>query len=222
MPFSLRSGLHWCLCGERVILLDLSCDRYLGLNPSLQKSFLSVVSGELEDRDCNRLQQLVDHGLLVEEEWTIAGNRELPIGLSTSDFLNEARPKARVLDLLDAILSQLRWSIRLRFRPLMAIAAQIERRSNKECRRPAGADQRLAQLLAAFEASALVLPAADRCLVRALALQDLCVRSAIHPQLVFGVRVNPFRAHCWLELEGEVLIGDYEQVRLFTPIAALG
>jgi len=48
------------------------------------------------------------------------------------------------------------------------------------------------------------------------------VRSGIYPRLVFGVRANPFRAHAWVQLEDKVLIGDYEQVRLFTPIAALG
>jgi hypothetical protein len=44
----------------------------------------------------------------------------------------------------------------------------------------------------------------------------------MNPSLVFGVRMNPFRAHCWVQLGGQVLIGDFEQVRLFTPIAAFG
>jgi hypothetical protein len=84
------------------------------------------------------------------------------------------------------------------------------------------ADVRLHRIAAAFAAAGLVIPAADRCLVRAIALHSLCRRMGIRPRLVFGVRLDPFRAHCWVELDGLVLTQDFEQARLFTAILASG
>ena len=220
--YSLRRGLHWALCGGRVIFLDLLADRYFGLSQALEEAFLRFCSGDLADRWLDGLRPLVERRLLVENE---DGGRADPIGPvepATADFLDEQRSQVNPLDLLAVLWAQARWSFLLRSRRLEEIAAGIESRSCKDCRSPPGADRRIARIGAAFCASSLLLPASDRCLVRALAFQDLCTRSRIYPQLVFGVRVNPFRAHSWVQLEGRVLIGDYEQVRLFTPVAAVG
>jgi hypothetical protein len=66
------------------------------------------------------------------------------------------------------------------------------------------------------------MPAAGRCLVRAVAAHAACCAAGVRPRLVFGVCVDPFRAHAWIQLEEQVLVGDFEQVRLFTPIAVFG
>lgn len=71
-------------------------------------------------------------------------------------------------------------------------------------------------------AVSLVLRAADRCLVRALAVHSICRRHAIPAKLVLGVRMNPFGAHSWVQYNRAVLVGDVEQVRLYTPILVVG
>jgi hypothetical protein len=220
--YRLRRGLHWALCGDRVIFLDLTADRYFRLSPILEEAFLRFSSGDLGDGGLDRLRPLVERCLLVEDEGAGSTEPAVPVAPVTADFLGEQRFRAKPIDILAVIGAQVRWSFFLRSRSLEEIAAGIVSRSCRDRRSPPGADQRIARLVAAFAASSLVLRAADRCLVRALAFEDLCVRSGIHPQLVFGVRMNPFRAHSWVQLEDKVLIGDYEQVRLFTPIAALG
>lgn len=60
----------------------------------------------------------------------------------------------------------------------------------------AGLDERLRDIVAASMAVSLIFRSKDRCLVRALAVYRACRRSGIHPKLVFGVRMNPFTAHC--------------------------
>jgi hypothetical protein len=47
---------------------------------------------------------------------------------------------------------------------------------------------------------------------------DLCHAHRLYPSLVLGVRINPFAAHAWVQIGDRVLVGDYDQVRLFTPI----
>ena len=223
MPFSyrLRPGLHWTLCGGRPVFLDFAGDRYFCLGPMLEEAFLRFLSGDLTADDLG-LQPIVARGLFVREEADAATDPVVPVAPATGDYLDEPRRPTRPLDLLAAMWWQMRWAFRLRTKSLEAIAAGIESGSCRAGRTPADAHRRIARLAASFAASALVLRAADRCLVRALAFQDLCVRSGIYPRLVFGVRANLFRAHAWVQLEDKVLIGDYEQVRLFTPIAALG
>jgi hypothetical protein len=37
-------------------------------------------------------------------------------------------------------------------------------------------------------------------------------------KLVLGVVAHPFTAHCWVQLGTAVLVGGFEQARLYTPI----
>ncbi|MFD2138277.1 lasso peptide biosynthesis B2 protein [Novosphingobium resinovorum] len=41
------------------------------------------------------------------------------------------------------------------------------------------------------------------------------------PDLVIGVRSNPFRAHAWVQSRGRVIHDDQRQAPLFTPIFML-
>jgi hypothetical protein len=205
-----------------VIFLDLAGNRYFALNPALDGPFLRLMSGEAGPCERHRLCSLLPRGLLSEGEGREAGKGTAAVVPPTGEFLHRASSRSGLLDLIAAIHSQLWCSFLLRSKPLSRIVEGIGGSWREGCRRPPGADRHLARIGASFAASSLLLPVADRCLVRALAMLALCVRRDIHPQLVFGVRANPFRAHCWLQLEGDVLIGDYEQVRLFTQIAAFG
>jgi hypothetical protein len=76
-------------------------------------------------------------------------------------------------------------------------------------------------IVAALEHSALWLGSADRCLRRAIAAMMMCRRRGLAAQLVLGVRIDPFGAHAWVQLDERVLVGEFEQVRLFTPILSV-
>lgn len=60
-----------------------------------------------------------------------------------------------------------------------------------------------------------------RCLVRALALQDLLARRGMASEIRVGVRrdADGFRAHAWVELAGRVLGDSPEYVRTFSAPA---
>jgi hypothetical protein len=62
---------------------------------------------------------------------------------------------------------------------------------------------------------------AKQCLPRALGANALCRAAGALPTLVFGVRLAPFAAHCWLQWHEAVIVGDLEQARMFTPILAV-
>ncbi|WP_404478363.1 lasso peptide biosynthesis B2 protein [Novosphingobium sp. BL-52-GroH] len=56
------------------------------------------------------------------------------------------------------------------------------------------------------------------CLIRSIAMQTVLARAGLPSQLLFGVKLYPFEAHCWLQ-QGDMLINDtLERTGMFTPI----
>ena len=222
MSLRLRDNLHWCVCGGRVIFLDLEADRYCCLPSPAEAAFIRLAGGEAQPGDRERVCSLVARGMLIDDPASIGLGPAGHIPRPTGDLLEEPFPSPHFPDVLRAVASEVRWTWALRVKPLAKIAQEIEACAYQRGHPSPVADARLRRIVSASAAAGLILRAADRCLVRALSLHATCRRHGIYPHLVFGVRVNPFRAHCWVQLGDRVLIGDFEQVRLFTPIAALG
>lgn len=61
----------------------------------------------------------------------------------------------------------------------------------------------------------------DQCLVRALALARHATAAGYGIDLVFGVKLRPFEAHCWVEHQGVVLDDHLDHVRRYTPILVI-
>ena len=221
MAYRVREGLHWCECSGRIVFLDFLEDRYSCLPQGAGEAFLRVASGEIHAGGVGELRLLVEAGLLVDDPGAAAIAACAQIPAAIEDHVAEHGPSAAA-DLLAVIAAQLRWGLFLKLRPLAELVKNLERPSRVRGVSAGGADRLIRRLVSAFASASFVMPAADRCLVRALAFQAMCVRRGIRPQLVFGVRLNPFHAHCWVQLDRRVLIGDFEQVRLFTPIAVVG
>ena len=219
MAYRVREGLHWCRCSGRILFLDLVEDRYSCLPRTLDSAFLRLSSGATDAADLAALRPLAAAGLLVEDTAPPATPVTIPPAIG--DHCAEPGLSAAA-DVIAAIASQLRWALVLRLRPLGQIARSLERCAGRFEAPACDPDHVIGRFASAFAAASLLLPVHDRCLVRALAFRSLCVRRGVRPQLVFGVRLNPFHAHCWVQLDRRVLIGDFEQVRLFTPIAVVG
>ena len=77
------------------------------------------------------------------------------------------------------------------------------------------------RLVRAASAAAFLLRSHDRCLVRGLAFHAACRKKGLDSKLVVGVIAHPFTAHCWVQAGSIVLLGGYEQARLYTPILVL-
>ena len=223
MGLHLRQHVYWCVCDGRIIFLDLLADHYFCLRREAAADFLQVVGCDGKTSDIGPLGGLLARGILVEDQRATTLTRSPPIEPASEDFLDEPYPSAKVGDVLVAVVFQSISACSLRTRGLAKTVATSRRRHACHIAgAPASRDRRLAEILSGFAAASLILPSADRCLVRALALHSICRRNGIRPLLVFGVRMDPFRAHCWVQLAAKVLIGDFEQVRLFTPLVALG
>lgn len=222
MSFVLRKNLHWCLCQGRVVFLDVEADRYFCLTYAAQESFQRLAAGDARAQERERLAGMAARGLLIQSPGSESLQAAAAIAPPTGDLLEEPYPKAPIRDVLKAAMAELRAAYGLRAKPLLEVIGAIDRQVRGEQPRPTDLDARVRRIVSASAAASLLLRATDRCLVRALALHAICRRQGILSSLVFGVRVNPFTAHCWVQLDETVLVGDFEQARLFTPIMVAG
>ncbi|MGN6424316.1 MAG: lasso peptide biosynthesis B2 protein [Asticcacaulis sp.] len=65
------------------------------------------------------------------------------------------------------------------------------------------------------------LPSRRICLKDSLALMQVLRGEGLQAKLVFGVKLAPFMAHCWVQTETRLLNETPDRARLFTPIWSL-
>jgi hypothetical protein len=215
MSFHVSDHISWCVCAGQAVFLDLRRDRYVSLHPPQNAMFLQWVRTGIEQ---DGLSQLARLGLLT------AGPPRAPMPVSYPPPIRDARTETshriRLGDILDARLAWWRASVSLRRRRLSDIVDELESDTATEAA-AADVDARVARIAATFASMALSFSAADQCLARALAAGALCRRAGAHPAIIFGVRMDPFAAHCWLQLNDAVVVGDLEEARMFTPIRVI-
>lgn len=80
----------------------------------------------------------------------------------------------------------------------------------------------MANLVAAFHAlSPLFFSTRDACRYRSLCLLRFLTLYGVCADWVFGVRLSPFQAHCWIEADGYVLNDDAGNVREYRRILTI-
>lgn len=82
-------------------------------------------------------------------------------------------------------------------------------------------DRACAATVKAFEHAALLRNAVDRCLPRSIALAGLLARCGCRCEVVLGVKLRPFAAHCWVQSGPLVLNESVEEAARYTPILIL-
>jgi hypothetical protein len=219
MHLRLRDGLTWCLSNRQAVFLDLPLDRYFRLGPENDRNFqLWANSGAVSGASAERL---IEAGVLAECDAPQPRQPMTQIVPPVADLGEEACDEARLLDIGRGLVAQRRATSIIR-RGKLALTVAALAHDNMPGRPPdrnTGAAVR--RVAAAFGSTPLAMRKTGQCLPRALAANSLCRAAGAMPTLVFGVRVEPFVAHCWLQWDSSVIVGDLEQARMFTPILAV-
>jgi hypothetical protein len=210
----LHSALSYCTVRERAVFLDLDRDRYFCLAGELEIAWKAWVGGSAGP---DAAERLVRYGLVVPGAGPAieaCPNAIAPISLLDGPPSSVSLQR---MIALAAIQAQMRRT--LRRRGLGQAAAALEtarRRSSRRLSRPA-----LPAIARDCERLGLVTSTHDLCLPRSLALGHYLARCGYEPAVVLGVRLGPFRAHCWVECEGDLVNDRFERVRHYTPIRRL-
>lgn len=213
MTWKLSPGVGFCRAGDDLVFLDLKRDRYLRLAGRDRLMFDAL--GEAASADHAAWTRLQAAGLVTRGA---AADRIEPAFADVPDrdihMLAPVRPS---LSAVAQTIGSLVWARRAAASVRIArTIAFIGRRKAKIG--PGDTYMSPTTIALRFEASRAFAPIARRCLIDSLALMRLCLARDASPTLVFGVRTDPFAAHCWLQHEGRILTCASDDALGFTPI----
>jgi hypothetical protein len=217
--FRLRPQVSCCTVGARLVFLDLSRDRYVCLTGPAEQSVRRCASGAPPcTGDESLLMDLVEDGLLERSSTASELPLECRIPAVPAQSLLERDCRASRLSLAHACLRMASSLAAFRVLPLARNLARLAARKTRTGDRAGAVQPALIETVAAFRSAQLLFAPLDRCLPHSLAIAHALIDRGIRPDLVIGVKLRPFAAHCWVQ-HGDVLLNDtIDHVRTLTPI----
>jgi hypothetical protein len=201
-------------CGEHPVFLDLRRDRYFALPREAEDGFRILAEGGSLDPLSEIGSALLVTGLFARSE-----TPGRPEPARSEGLVGEAAPTGRANPIVAAgiWLSLLRIHRSLRKRPFALI---LETRRKNEPPDQLDVEQ-LRDFAGVFRSARCLVPVKPKCLPDSLAMRDWLSARVGAPELVFGVKLHPFAAHCWIQWQGTVLNDAPDRVREFAPVFVL-
>ncbi|MFT3791070.1 MAG: lasso peptide biosynthesis B2 protein [Rudaea sp.] len=217
----MRDDLSFCRVDDRLIFLDLQTDRYLRLSDRLERAFVASLANDQPDD--NDIADLIRQRILTEDP--LSGRPSVRPVLATRSAIELGAPAdaLNIPILLDAFVTVCSTQLQLAIRNLKTIIDRlvIYRDSNSD---PHAANsremplQRLLSTVGAFRKARSYVPIETCCLLDALSLVKFLARRKLSANIVFGVTLDPFSAHCWVQAADWVLSDTVGNVAAHTPI----
>lgn len=235
MPaYALADHVHACRVENSYILLDLLHDKYIGLE---RNKFDEIVRDSQRDgisssphKDVTGADELADElislGLLTRSNSSRLQLQIKPIRHAETELpsITNSISLADMVRLPAFLLAARRASWKLTHEDLFTSITEIKTRktnrapSSEHYSMPNSETQRLLALTKSFNMLRPMFPRNYLCLFDSFALVEFLARYDLFPDWVFGVREDPFSAHCWVQNDGSVLNDRLDRITLFTPI----
>ena len=201
--------------GDDLVLLDIRRNAYFCLPGAAPLVRVAPSGVRVEDRDL--AAELSAAGLLSEE----AGARPMilvprptrDLGLTVAERL-----RARDVALILAAWATMFVDYHPRAFGQVVRIAQAGRSERLAAEPTCAQGSDLAALVAAFERLLPWLPFQGVCFYRAFLLLRVLRWRGFDARWVFGVRIWPFMAHCWLQVGDAVLDDTADRLEAFKPI----
>lgn len=213
----LSDGVTFCEIADQIVFLDLRRDRYFRLGPAAERAFRRLQAGAPES-DAEGLDRLLATNLVI------ATDEPCPIRavaaatpLHSLVELQGSQSRSRSSMLPEILLRLILIRLQLRRGRLSTVLAKLSMRNWVDDEDRARSDA----LIATYLATRRMLPMAPNCLRDSVALGRFLARRGLPFKLVFGVKVSPFAAHCWLQSGMIVLNDSLDSVADFRPILVI-
>lgn len=205
MPPLDRSNLAWCAIDGTAVFLDIAADRYFRLAEAENARFLAESGTEGSDGPRQPIS------LPLPRSWKQPLRRSPAI--DDGPF--------RLGDVARSLWMQRRVERRLAARTLAHVLLELSDIVGSRTRAVPVRSERARRDIRAFQHARLLRTAADRCLPRSIALALCLARHDCRGNVVLGVKLAPFAAHCWVQAGDQVLNDELEEVLRYTPILVL-
>ena len=224
-----------CLTDNTLVFLDLHNDKYSCLEARHTKPIGALLglavsqttgaetdapqpSDAANDADVSQVvQDLLDRDLATRdpdkgkqaELITQAGELRELLGYEIG-----AAPKVRAGHVLNFFKALIITKTMLRFASMERTVMRVKRRRDRHNARTGGAEpdpERVNELVEIYKIlKPLFVTVKDNCLFNSLFLIEFLASYRIYPSWYFGVRLNEFYAHCWVQ-QGNVIYDDFIQ-----------
>lgn len=206
LPIYLAEGVHGVVIGDDLALIDLDADAYLCLPGGGVD--VTQVQGVLEIHG-EGARAIIQAGLASDRPAHPA--RSAP-PLPLRSLIHEPAPQVSPAMALRSLAAARDVHRALRgegLRPILSVAPTTDHPVDP----PAVEDA-----ARALWALSPWLPLEGECLVRSALLMSYLRRCGLSASWVFGVRLWPFSAHCWVQLDAVCLNDDVERLAAYAPI----
>lgn len=212
MPhLQLRPSVSFAIVDGRAVFLDLRTDRYLGLDGAADEAFAALVSSPGSAAGDAAAEALLATNLFevaARPEPLVPAHAPRPRAASPAQTVHTA---ARDILVVSALVLQA--SLKLRLAPIERIL-----KDRHEGIRDSLPKSAVFELADRFRDARSLVPIAPSCLQDSLALRRWLARRQAFATLVVGVKLDPFAAHCWTQLDDIVLNDSPDRVATYTPI----
>ena len=218
MGYRLRSDLTYCEVSDRLMFLDLAADRYFCLSPRLEADFRWIASAEGDDLQTDDAAPLLLSGIVAQAPGKTSVAPCTLAAPARASLLDAPRVTVRpfTVGMLTGSIALARLALRIgRFHK--TIIRLAERKAAIRGSRAIDIAA-MRDLSAQFARTARLTQAHDRCLPRSLALAGHALARGWPVDLVMGVQLRPFAAHCWVQAGSDLLNDRVDAIRPFTPI----
>lgn len=222
--YVLRDDLSFCKVGGRLVFLDIGSDHYLRLPQELETALVQYLEAN-GPVDVN-VSELVNRNILVEGAAPqLADRSKAPIATRSAMEASYPAPRVTASQALEIIGLVVDTQRRLKlhpFREALAVLPLCHPNPPADTKSPqSSTEQRIIEAAATFRRVRPYVPIRMRCLVDSLSMTRFLRRRGLHVRVVFGVAVDPFSAHCWVQA-GDLLLNDtLGNATSHTPIRVL-
>lgn len=233
--YRLANDAYVCLAEDLLVFSDIRHDRYSCLNRSNTQAALRVFpyfprqgntrlsEAPAADHEQTRLvlRALVSKGLLADSETVGKAFAAVHVPVPTCSLLAgkpSSIPRSHPGHWASFLKASLKASAKLRLQSLERTVRGVEYRRLRRTNSSSQDHDTLCELAAIFHHLRPYYVREYLCRFDSLALIEFLAGYCQFPDWIFGVRSEPFGAHCWVQENDWVLNDSVEYVSQFTPI----
>ena len=225
--FYLQRDVHFCYRGDAAVFLDLRNDAYLLFSDTAVSALRAAASPRavpaLQPKLSDAMLELLNNGLVTTDP--LSGREMAPTGVALAedslvdvDTIFDSHPTAgHILRFLAACAAA---AVELRCLHVARVVHRIARRKSAMAGGPLDVAS-ARELTAVFLKLRSFFPRDYLCLYDSLALIEFLAAYRIFPDWIFGIKLEPWAAHCWVQDRTLVFNEDVEQAASYTPIMAV-
>ena len=221
--YFLPHHVHACFAANRTIFLDMKRGRYFGLDPQKTELLRRALddSADAERSTPPVAAELIAMGLLTTSR--SASKVFMPPAASPPEAsllpLADVQPRLGTARVTRFLATCSTVAVRLKLCPLERSLVHLAHMKSRSTARSTFSLDEARDLTRTFiHLRPFAYAARNRCLLDSLALAEFLASYGIRATCIFGVRANPFEAHCWVQIGSHVLNETPEMARRYAPI----